>query len=139
MKATSFEDLKIWQNARELSKDIYTITRLPEFSKDYRFVGQITSAIGSVMDNIAEGFERDGNKEFLQFLSIAKGSCGEVRSQIYRAYDVGYIDEEMFQKLLDKIKILSSGIFHFMQSLKSSEITGKKRKEIIESPTMLDY
>ena len=62
MKATSFEDLKIWQSARELSKEIYTVTRLPEFSKDYRFVGQITAAMGSVMDNIAEGFERDGNK-----------------------------------------------------------------------------
>ena len=56
MKATSFEDLKIWQSARELSKEIYTVTRLPEFSKDYRFVGQITAAMGSVMDNIAEGF-----------------------------------------------------------------------------------
>ena len=138
MKATSFEDLKIWQNARELSKEIYAVTRLPEFSKDYRFVGQITAAIGSVMDNIAEGFERDGNKEFLQFLSIAKGSCGEVRSQIYRTFDVGYIDEETFQTLLDKIKILSSGIYHFIQSLRASEMTGKKRKEI-ETPTMLDY
>ena len=103
MKATSFEELKIWQNARELTKEIYVITRLPEFSKDYRFVGQITAAMGSVMDNIAEGFERDGNKEFLQFLSIAKGSCGEVRSQIYRAYDVGYINEETFQRLLNQI------------------------------------
>lgn len=104
MKATSFEDLRIWQNARELVKEIYSITRLPEFSKDYRFVGQITSAMGSVMDNIAEGFERDGNKEFIQFLSIAKGSCGEVRSQLYRAYDVGYIDEELFNTLLGKNK-----------------------------------
>ena len=138
MKATSFEELKIWQSARELTKEIYAITRLPEFSKDYRFVGQITAAMGSVMDNIAEGFERDGNKEFLQFLSIAKGSCGEVRSQIYRAYDVGYIKEETFQILLSKIKMLSSGIFHFIQSLRASEITGKKRKEI-ETPTMLDY
>ena len=101
MKATSFEELKIWQNARELTKEIYAITRLPEFSKDYRFVGQITAAMGSVMDNIAEGFERDGNKEFLQFLSIAKGSCGEVRSQIYRAYDVGYINEETFQNTIE--------------------------------------
>ena len=129
MKATSFEDLKIWQNARELSKDIYTITRLPEFSKDYRFVGQITSAIGSVMDNIAEGFERDGNKEFLQFLSIAKGSCGEVRSQIYRAYDAGYINEETFQTLQSQLKMLSSGIFHFICSLRTTDMVGKKRKD----------
>ena len=129
MKATSFEDLKIWQSARELSKEIYTVTRLPEFSKDYRFVGQIKAAMGSVMDNIAEGFERDGNKEFLQFLSIAKGSCGEVRSQIYRAYDVGYIDEETFQIFQNKLKILSSGIFHLIQTLKTTDMVGKKRKD----------
>ena len=129
MKATSFEDLRIWQSARELSKEIYRISRFHEFSKDYRFVGQITSAMGSVMDNIAEGFERDGNKEFFQFLSIAKGSCGEVRSQLYRAYDAGYIDEDLFNTLLGKIKALSSSIFHFMNTLKASEITGKKHKE----------
>ncbi|MBO5816737.1 MAG: four helix bundle protein [Paludibacteraceae bacterium] len=129
MKATSFEDLRIWQNARELSKEIYRISRFTEFSKDYRFVGQITSAMGSVMDNIAEGFERDGNKEFFQFLSIAKGSCGEVRSQLYRAYDAGYIDEELFNTLLGKIRALSSSIFHFMNTLRASDITGKKHKE----------
>ena len=129
MKATSFEDLRIWQNAIELSKEIYRISRFTEFSKDYRFVGQITSAMGSVMDNIAEGFERDGNKEFFQFLSIAKGSCGEVRSQLYRAYDAGYIDEELFNTLLGKIRALSSSIFHFMNTLRASDITGKKHKE----------
>ena len=129
MKATSFEDLRIWQNARELSKEIYRISSFTEFSKDYRFVGQITSAMGSVMDNIAEGFERDGNKEFFQFLSIAKGSCGEVRSQLYRAYDAGYIDEELFNTLLGKIRALSSSIFHFMNTLRASDITGKKHKE----------
>ena len=129
MKATSFEELKIWQSARELTKEIYAITRLPEFSKDYRFVGQITAAMGSVMDNIAEGFERDGNKEFLQFLSIAKGSCGEVRSQIYRAYDVGYMDEITFNTLLNKAKLLSSSIYFFAQRLKKSDIQGNKYKK----------
>ena len=130
MKATCFEDLKIWQEARELSKEIYVISRLPEFSKDYRFVGQITSAAGSIMDNIAEGFERDGNKEFLQFLSIAKGSCGELRSQLYRAYDAGYISEEKFETLVNNIKLLSASIFHFMKNLKSSDMVGKKYKEL---------
>lgn len=130
MKATCFEDLKIWQEARELSKEVYAISRLPEFSKDYRFVGQITSAAGSIMDNIAEGFERDGNKEFLQFLSIAKGSCGELRSQLYRAYDAGYINEEKFETLVNNIKLLSASIFYFMKNLKSSDMVGKKYKEL---------
>ena len=130
MKAICFEDLKIWQEARELSKEIYVISRLPEFSKDYRFVGQITSAAGSIMDNIAEGFERDGNKEFLQFLSIAKGSCGELRSQLYRAYDAGYINEEKFETLVNNIKLLSASIFYFMKNLKSSDMVGKKYKEL---------
>ena len=130
MKATCFEDLKIWKEARELSKEIYFISRLPEFSKDYRFVGQITSAAGSIMDNIAEGFERDGNKEFLQFLSIAKGSCGELRSQLYRAYDAGYINEEKFETLVNNIKLLSASIFYFMKNLKSSDMVGKKYKEL---------
>jgi four helix bundle protein len=129
MKATCFEDLVIWQEARDLSKDIYSISRLPEFSKDYRFIGQITSAAGSIMDNIAEGFERDGNKEFLQFLSIAKGSCGEVRSQLYRAYDIGYIDKEGFETLINKTRILSASIFHFMKNLRNSDMVGKKHKE----------
>ena len=79
-----FEDLAIFQSARQLCKDIYTITQEGEFQKEIRFVQQIHAAAGSIMDNIAEGYERDGNKEFINFLYIAKGSCGEVRSQIIR-------------------------------------------------------
>jgi four helix bundle protein len=81
-KISNFEDLQIWQNARELSKVVYEITKTEPFNKDYRFRDQVRASAGSVMDNIAEGFEREGNKEFLQFLSIAKGSCGETRSQL---------------------------------------------------------
>lgn len=129
MKAQSFEDLIIWQNARELCKEIYAITRISAFSRDYRFVSQITAAAGSIMDNIAEGFERDGNKEFLQFLYIAKGSCGEVRSQLHRAYDAGYIDETNYKNLLQKTLIISVGISRFIGSLKTSSIEGKKNKQ----------
>lgn len=86
-----FEELAIFQKARELSKKIYPVTDRESFKSDYRFVQQIRAAAGSIMDNIAEGFERTGNKEFLNFLYIAKGSCGEVRSQLIRANDVGYL------------------------------------------------
>ena len=79
-KADRFEDLIIWQQARKLTQGVYDITKSGDFRYDSRFVQQIRAAAGSVMDNIAEGFERAGNKEFIQFLYVAKGSCGEVRS-----------------------------------------------------------
>ncbi len=87
MKIDKFEDLEIWQEARELCRYVFKLTSTGLFNKDYKFRDQIRSSSGSVMDNIAEGFERGGNKEFAQFLSIAKGSCGETRSQSYRALD----------------------------------------------------
>lgn len=76
----NFEDLEIWKLAREICKDIYIIISYPAFSKDFGLVRQINDSSGSIMDNIAEGFEREANKEFGQFLSVSKGSCGECRS-----------------------------------------------------------
>ena len=99
MTARDFEDLVIFQNARTLYKKIYPLTKRGDWRYDSRFVQQIRAASGSIMDNIAEGFERTGNKEFIQFLYIAKGSCGEVRSQIIRAYDSNYISQEEFENL----------------------------------------
>ena len=125
-KVDRFEDLVIWQQARRLSKEVYEITRLGDFRYDSRFVQQIRAAVGSIMDNIAEGFERDGNKEFVQFLYIAKGSCGEVRSQIYRAFDAGFINEETFTRMLNETLSLNKGILNFIKSLKSSAVTGTK-------------
>ena len=125
-KVERFEDLVIWQQARRLSKEVYEITRLSDFRYDSRFVQQIRAAVGSIMDNIAEGFERDGNKEFVQFLYIAKGSCGEVRSQIYRAFDAGFINEETFTRMLNETLSLNKGILNFIKSLKSSAVTGTK-------------
>jgi len=93
---TKFEDLEIWQEARNLAKEIYIISKETDLKTDYKFKEQIKSSSGSVMDNIAEGFERDGNLEFRQFLSVAKGSAGESRSQIYRLFDYEYISEQQF-------------------------------------------
>jgi len=125
-KLGKFEDLTIFQMARNLCKDVYAITKQSEFKKDTRFVQQIHAAAGSIMDNIAEGFERDGNKEFVNFLYIAKGSCGEVRSQLIRATDVGFIDKETATRLYNDCLDLSKTISRFITSLKRSSITGLK-------------
>ncbi len=95
-----FEELVAWQMAREFTKRIYSLTGQTKFSRDYRFCAQIQAASVSVGSNIAEGFERGSRKEFVRFLMIAKGSCAEVRSQLYSAFDVGYIDETAFKALL---------------------------------------
>ena len=93
-----FEDLVAWQKARELTRNVYTMTRLPSFSRDFVLRDQICRASISIMSNIAEGFERYGAGEFHQFLSIAKGSCGEVRSQLYVALDAGHIRQALFER-----------------------------------------
>lgn len=123
-----FEELTIFQNARKLSKMIYLVTNKEGFKSDYRFVQQIRAATGSIMDNIAEGFERTGNKEFLNFLFISKGSCGELRSQLIRANDVGFITTEEFEELYAESRKLSAGIMNFIKKIKASEITGAKYK-----------
>lgn len=123
-----FEDVKAWQNARELCKMIHHFTLKTAFSKDYRLVGQIKGSSGSIMDNIAEGFERNGKKEFLQFLSISKGSCGETRSQLYRALDNEYILQSEFEQALHKAEDLSKMISGFMDYLNKCEIKGTKYK-----------
>lgn len=122
----TFEDLAIFQKARELNQQVYVITRQGEFKYDSRFVQQIRTAAGSVMDNIAEGYERQGNKEFKNFLYIAKGSCGEVRSQVIRAHDVGFISDETYNQMYADCKKLSIAIVNFIKSLKDSEFKGSK-------------
>lgn len=124
----NFEELPVWQLSREFCKDIFRITNYESFSKDYRFKDQIRSSSGSIMDNIAEGFERSGNKEFAQFLFITKGSCGETRSQLYRALDAKYITEEEFIFLKEKTIKISQTISGFIKYLKQSEFKGSKYK-----------
>lgn len=122
----NFEDLKTWQMGREFCKEVFKITNYESFSKDYRLKDQIKASSGSIMDNIAEGFERSGNKEFVQFLYIAKGSCGEIRSQLYRAFDYNYISENEFNSLRDKTIQISQAIGSFINYLKQSELKGSK-------------
>lgn len=124
-----FEELAIFQKARELSKKIYPVTNKEGFKSDFRFVQQIRAAAGSIMDNIAEGFERGGNKEFLNFLYIAKGSCGEVRSQLIRANDIGYLTSQEYDELYSECRKLSAGIMNFIKEIKASNITGAKFKQ----------
>ena len=100
-KIRRFEDLIAWQKARELTLKIYRISRQGEFGKDYRLSGQIQRAAVSIMSNLAEGCERGGLGELHQFLSTAKASCAELRSQLYVALDVGYINSATFQELRD--------------------------------------
>ncbi len=121
-----FEELRIWQMARELCQEVYLHTETQPWKTDTRFVQQIRAAAGSVMDNIAEGFERDGNKEFIQFLYVAKGSCGEVRSQIIRASDTNFLNNTDAKRLYNVCLELSSAIAAFIKSLKKSSITGSK-------------
>jgi four helix bundle protein len=124
-----FEDLKVWQSARELSKDIFVLTSRQPFSNDFRFRDQIRAAAGSVMDNIAEGFERSSQYEFINFLGIAKGSAGEVQSQLYLAFDQLYISREDFEKLIDRYKQLAEQIAAFIKYLNKSEVRGQKYKD----------
>lgn len=121
-----FEDLEIWQEARELCKLVYKITSTDSLNHDYKFRDQMRASAGSAMDNIAEGFNRGGNKEFYQFLSVSLGSIGEVRSQCYRAFDVGHIKEDHFNDLLTRTDSLGRKTFNLMEYLKKSDIKGRK-------------
>lgn len=126
MKVSRFEELDIWKEARELYKHVFLITSKEPFSSDFRFRDQIRASSGSVSDNIAEGFDRGGNKEFIQFLSISKGSCGEVRSQSYRAFDSNYIRKEELDELLIRTESISRKITALVKYLKGSSLKGPK-------------
>src|SRR3989337_4427874 len=114
----SFEDIEAWQKARELSKEVFELTMTGTFAKDFSLRDQINRATGSIMDNIAEGFERGGTREFIQFLAIAKGSAGEVRSQLYRALDRKHLENSQHILLLDNITKVSKMINGFITYLR---------------------
>jgi four helix bundle protein len=119
----SFEELDVWKRARELSAEIFWKTKIAPFKTDFELRDQINASSGSVADNIAEGFERNGNGEFVFSLTIAKGSAGEVRSQLYRALDRKYLTISEFEDLKQKTVVLSKMISSLRQSLRQS---GKK-------------
>ena len=123
-----FEELEIWQLARVYSKGIYKVTKYKEFSRDYKLIDQIRGAAGSVMDNIAEGFGRGGNKEFKMFLTISTGSANETQSQLYRALDQEYITSDEFEELYNKAEEIIRKTGKLIQYLKSSELSGVKYK-----------
>ncbi|MCC8359329.1 four helix bundle protein [Salinimicrobium sediminilitoris] len=125
---TKFEDLEIWKLAREICQEVYLIRERSNLKNDYRLYDQLNGSSGSVMDNIAEGFERNGNKEFAQFLSIAKASCGETRSQLFRVLDRKYISKEEFDIQYGKLINLGKQIGGFRTYLQTSDLKGSKFK-----------
>lgn len=122
-----FEQIISWKESRELNNVIEKLIDCGRFKNSYRLINQIEGSVGSIMDNIAEGFERGGNKEFIQFLYVAKGSCGELRSQLYRALDRDYINPDEFNKLSVHAMKISSLLQKLITYLENSE---KKRNKI---------
>ncbi len=128
MRIKIFEELEIWKDARRLTQAIYRLTTTDKFSKDFGLRDQIRRAAVSIMSNIAEGYERGGNQEFTQFLYVAKGSCGEVRSQLYIALDQGYAEQKETNELMESFKRLSSMISNLITYLRNSGMKGEKFK-----------
>lgn len=123
----SFEDIESWKLARELCKKTGRLIDDGRFKRSYRLIDQIDGSSGSVMDNIAEGFERGTRKEFITFLGYAKGSCGEYRSQLYRALDRDYISQSEFDELANQAKHVSSLIQKFIEYLNKTDVAGTRK------------
>lgn len=119
MKAKTFEDLPVWQEAREFVKTIYELTSLNKFSKDYGLKDQIQRVAVSIMNNISEGFERENNKEFIKYLGYAIGSAGEVRSMLYIALDINYISAELFEINYNKSLSIIKQLANFKKYLRN--------------------
>ncbi|MBL4624401.1 MAG: four helix bundle protein [Flavobacteriales bacterium] len=123
----NFEELEVWQLAREFCKDVYAVIESTSLRNNWKLRDQIDASAGSIMDNIAEGFERGGTKEFIQFLGFSTGSCGESRSQLYRIYDRSFISKEKFTELNEKTLSLSKQLNGFIGYLKKTDIKGYKK------------
>lgn len=113
-----FEEIEAWQTAREVTRQLYILSDQGQFGRDFGFKDQIRRAAVSVMSNIAEGFESNTQALFINYLGHAKASAGEVRSQLYIAYDLGYVSTEQFNILAGQIRKCSSQVYNFMKYLK---------------------
>jgi four helix bundle protein len=120
-KVERFEDRFIWQKAVEFAKDIYLITEKPGLKNDFGLKNQMRNAAVSISSNIAEGFERRSRKEYLNFLNIAKGSAGEIQSQLFVAFEIGCIEKEELEILREKAKFLSGSITNHSKSISASD------------------
>ena len=127
-KIEKFEDIVAWQKARELTREIYAHTKIGPFAKDFGLRDQIQRASVSTMANVAEGFDRGGDKEFIQFLSVSKGSCGEVKSHLYVALDQQYISPAQFSQLYNSSDDVGRLLSGFMGYLRQSDLKGRKFK-----------
>jgi four helix bundle protein len=127
-KIERFEDIEAWKKARAFTKSVYDASDDGRFAKDFPLRDQLRRAVISIMSNIAEGFERGGDQEFLHFLAMAKASCGEARSQLYIALDRGYLKEMRFNGLADQAQGISRMIAGFMTYLQKSPLKGSKYK-----------
>jgi four helix bundle protein len=129
----SFTDLQVWQRARVYAHEIFLLTMREPFLKDYSLKDQINRAAGGIMDNIAERFDRNGNREFIQFLSIAKGCAAETQSQLFRAFDRQYVSTEEFERFQKESIEIANMIGGLMRYLKTSGIKGSKFQEPLEN------
>ena len=128
-RINSFEEMPVWQASRRLVKDIYKITDRPPLNRDFGLKDQFRRSSVSVMANIAEGFERNGNKEFIQYLSNAKASVGELRSHLYIAYDLGVIERDEHNQVSDQVLSISRQLSGLMKYLSKSSAQGNKYKD----------
>lgn len=122
----SFEEIEVWKRARVFAQKIYSYTSQGTFAKDYSLKDQINAASGSIMDNIAEGYGRGGNKEFITFLAYVRGSADECRSQLYRGFDRRHITEEIFTELIMEASEISKMVSGFINYLQNSDFRGSK-------------
>ena len=134
-KVERFEDLNVWQEARTLANEVYKSILSNNSIRDYPLKDQLNKSTGSVMDNIAEGFDRRGNREFRQFLTVAHGSNGETKSQLYRSFDREFINKEQLDQFLERVENISKMINGLIKYLNKTELTGAKYKVEEEAET----